>query len=162
MPAGQVQATRLRAEARRTQVSQMYFRLGLRQQEIADELKVSQPTIARDLKILLRRWRDATVGDIDELRGKELADLSEMERDCALQFQESKDPRFMTERRLIKKRRAEMLGLDAPTKVSGPDGGPIQIQPVPIDLDSLPYEDLLLLQKLMERHDEPDTVRLLP
>ena len=52
-------------------------------------------------------------------RGRELAELAEMERDCALQFQQTKDPRFMTERRLIKKRRAEMLGLDAPVQLAG-------------------------------------------
>lgn len=162
MAAGQIQAARLRAEERRVKVSEMYFRLGMRQQEIADQLQVSQATIARDLKILLARWRDATLGDIREVRGKELADLSEMERDCALQFQSSKDPRFMTERRLIKKRRAEMLGLDAPTRLAGPDGGPIQIQPVPLDLASLSNDELTILEKIMERQHGTSTAQLLP
>ncbi len=115
----------------------MYFRLGMRQQEIAEQLRVSQPTVARDVKILVSRWREAALGDVEALRGKEVADLFEMERDCALQFQNTKDPRFMTERRLIKKLRSELLGLDAPVRLAGPDGGPIQIQAVPIDLSAL-------------------------
>jgi predicted XRE-type DNA-binding protein len=118
MAAGQIQAARLRAEARRVQVSEMYFRLGMRQQEIATQLGVSQPTIAHDMKILLARWREAALIDVSEYRGKELADLAEMERDCALQFQSTKDPRWITERRMVKKRRAELLGLDAPVRNS--------------------------------------------
>ena len=104
MAAGQVQASRLRAEARRAKVSEMYFRLGMREREIAEQLEVSQPTVARDIKILISRWREASVGDVEAARGKELADLAEMERDCALQFQNTKDHRWMAERRLIKKR----------------------------------------------------------
>jgi hypothetical protein len=152
MPAGQIQASRIRAEWRRSQVSEMYCRLAMRQQEIAAQLGVSQPTIVRDLKILLARWREAALIDVSEYRGKELATLFEMERDCALCFQNTKDPRWMTERRLIMKRRAEMLGLDAPVRISGADGGPIQIQPVPIDPSSLSDAELALLEKIMERH----------
>jgi hypothetical protein len=145
-------------------VSEMYFRLGLRQQEIATQLGVSQPTIARDAKILLARWREAALGDLAELKGRELAELAEMERDCALEFQQSKDPRFLTERRLLKKRRAEMLGLDAPVRISGPGGGPIQVQAVPIDLSKLSDEELTTLEKIVERshEEEKDVPQLLP
>ncbi len=158
MAAGQIQQARLRVEERRSQVSEMYFRLGMRQTEIAERLGVSQPTIARDVKILLARWREQTVGDVDALRGRELADLSEMERDCALQFQNTKDPRWVTERRLIKKRRAEMLGLDAPMRVAGADGGPIKVQAVPLDLTTLSDEELDTLERILERqHGEEDS-----
>ena len=109
----------------------MYFRLGMRQQEIAEQLQVSQPTVARDVKILVSRWREAALGDVESLRGKEVADLFEMERDCALQFQNTKDPRFMTERRLIKKLRSELLGLNAPVRLAGPTGGPSRSKPSP-------------------------------
>ena len=155
MAAGQIQAARLRAEERRSQVSEMYFRLGMRQQEIAEQLQVSQPTVARDVKILVSRWREAALGDVAALRGKEVADLFEMERDCALQFQNSKDPRFMTERRLIKKLRSELLGLAAPVRLAGPDGGPIQIQAVPVDLTRLSDEELETLKTILERQDGP-------
>jgi hypothetical protein len=123
----------------------------MRQQEIAERLGVSQPTIARDIKSLVAQWRKASVGDIDALRGKELADLSEMERDCALQFQNTKDPRWVTERRLIKKRRADMLGLDAPVRLAGADGGPIRVQAVPLDLTTLSDDELDTLETIMER-----------
>lgn len=156
MAAGQIQQARLRAEGRRLKVSEMYFRLGMRQQEIAEQLGVSQATVARDLKILLSRWRDAALVDVAEYRGRELAELAEMERDCALAFQAEKKPRFITERRLIKKRRAEMLGLDAPVRISGPDGGPIQVQSVPLDLTTLSDEELATLKRILERQDETD------
>lgn len=151
MAAGQLQAARLRAEERRSKVAEMYFRLGMRQQEIAEQLRVSQPTVARDLKILLSRWREAALIDVGEYRGRELAELAEMERDCALAFQATKDPRFLSERRLVKKRRAEMLGLDAPTKLAGPSGGPIQVQAIHVNLEELSEEELALLEKVLER-----------
>ena len=160
MAAGQIQAARLRAEQRRVKVSEMYFRLSMRQQEIAEQLGVSQPTVARDMKILLSRWREAALIDVSEYRGRELAELAEMERDCALAFQAEKNPRFMTERRLIKKRRAEMLGLDAPVRISGPDGGPIQVQAVPLDLTTLSDEELATLEKILERQHETDQDQL--
>ena len=160
MAAGQIQAARLRAEERRVKVSEMYFRLGMRQVEIAERLGVSQPTVAGDVKILVSRWREASVGDIEAARGKELADLAEMERDCALAFQRSKDVRFISERRLIKKRRAEMLGLDAPVRISGPGGGPIQLQAVPVDLTRLSDEELAVVEKIVERDHETNPAQL--
>lgn len=111
MAAGQIQAARLRAEGRRARVAEMYFRLGMRQTEIAEALGVSQPTVARDVKILVERWRKASLSDTGALRGKELADLAEMERDCALEHQNTKDPRWMRERRLVKEVRLRLLGL---------------------------------------------------
>ena len=162
MGAGQIQAARLRAEQRRINVSEMYFRLGMRQQEIAEQLGVSQPTVARDMKILLSRWREAALIDVSEYRGRELAELAEMERDAALAFQASKDPRFLSERRLIKKRRAELLGLDAPVRIAGPGGGPIQVQAVPVDLASLSDQELDVLEKIVERYRETDQAQLHP
>lgn len=126
-----VETRRNLAEARRQKVSEYYFHLKMRQEEIATQLGVSQPTIARDVKILLTRWREAVLTDLTELRARELGDLESMERDCAILFAQSKDPRFMSERRQLKKRRADMLGLDAPVRLTGPNAGPIQIQPVP-------------------------------
>lgn len=155
MGAGQIGAARLKAEERRGKVSEMYFRLGMRQMEIAEQLRVSQPTVVRDLKILLARWRETSVGDLQSLRGKELADLTEMERDCALQFQATKDPRFMAERRLIKKQRAELLGLEAPVRLAGADGGPLKVQAVPLDLTRLSDAELDTLQHIMEREHGP-------
>jgi transposase len=125
-----VETRRNLAEARRQKVAEYYFRLKMRQEEIATQLGVSQATIARDVKILLTRWRETTLADLTELRARELADLESMERDCAILFAQSKDPRFMSERRQLKKRRADMLGLDAPVRLTGPNAGPIQIQPV--------------------------------
>jgi len=163
MGAGQIQRSRLRAEERRVRVGEMYFRLGMRQTEIAEQVKVSQATVSGDIKILLKRWREATLANIAELRGKELATLAEMERDAALEFQARKDPRFLTERRLIMKRRAEMLGLDAPMRLAGPAGGPLQVQAVPVDLGRLSDEELALLEKILEDQDEePHNPRLKP
>ena len=99
----------------------MYFRLHLREYEIAERLGVSQPTISRDVAYLVEQARQSAAKDVDEHRARELADLDEMERDAAIQFQSTKDPRWMTERRMIKARRADMLGLDAPNKIAPTD-----------------------------------------
>jgi hypothetical protein len=50
------------------------------------------------------------------------------ERDCALQCHDKRTVEWVNARLAIKKRRADLLGLDAPkrTEVSGADGGPIQ------------------------------------
>lgn len=118
---GQKRARMSKIAKRRQDVAEMYFRLHLREYEIAERLGVSQPTISRDVAYLVEQARQSASKDVDEHRARELADLDEMERDSAIQFQATKDPRWMTERRMIKARRADMLGLDAPSKIAPTD-----------------------------------------
>ncbi len=98
--------------ARRRQVAARYVQ-HVDQQTIAEELGVDQSTISRDIKALTQQWHREAVADIMSVKAREAAELDAMERDCAEQFRTTKDPRWITERRQIKERRAKLLGLDA-------------------------------------------------
>ena len=99
--------------ARRRKVASLYLRR-VNETDIAERLKVSQATVSRDVKWLMQQWREAAVADIAEARGRELAELDEMEHDAALQFVTTKSPQWFTARLECKKRRAKMLNLDVP------------------------------------------------
>jgi IS30 family transposase len=114
--AGKKAREKAEREERRLRVEQLYFRLRLTQQEIADQLELNQSTISRDIKVIVRRWVEKYVGDVAPIKARELGDLDAMERDCALELARTKDPRWMAERRHIKAQRARMLGLDEPQR----------------------------------------------
>jgi len=107
---------RTEIEHRRRQVAQLYLRK-VTQEEIAQKLGISQPTVSRDIYYLSQRWQQEALGDMDGRRGRELAELEEMERDCAMQFANAKDARWLSQRLRVKERIAKMLGLDAPRLV---------------------------------------------
>lgn len=79
---------------------------------------VSQPTISRDIKWLKAQWLEDSKQSVDEFKARELAELDEIERDCALQFGADKKRKveWIRTRLSVKERRAKLLGLDAPTK----------------------------------------------
>jgi hypothetical protein len=96
------------------------------QTDIAGQLGVDQSTISRDLAALKQEWRVAVAGEIAERIALELAELDQMERDCALQYSSERTVEWINMRLAIKKRRADLLGLDAPkrTELTGREGGP--------------------------------------
>ena len=102
---------RTEIENRRRMVAQLYLRK-VTQEEIAQKLGISQPTVSRDIYYLSQRWQQEALGDMDGRRGRELAELEEMERDCAMQFANAKDMRWLSQRLRVKERIAKMLGLD--------------------------------------------------
>jgi predicted transcriptional regulator len=112
---------------RRKQVAQLYLRKQ-RQEDIAGVMGVSQSTVSRDITYLRKEWEADAQEKIETVKGQELAELRDMERDCALQFSQTKDVRWLRERRQIKERIAKLLGLDAPQRqeLTGADGGPVQ------------------------------------
>ena len=79
-------------------------------------LGVNQSTISRDLKRLQEQWVREASQDIGERRARELAELDDMEKDAALEFNKSKNPQWWHARLKAKERRAKLLGLDAPVK----------------------------------------------
>jgi transcriptional regulator with XRE-family HTH domain len=127
--AGKKARQKVEREERRLKVQQLYFRMRLTQEEIAEQLGVHQATVSRDVKAIVQGWRDEYLGDTDLIRARELGDLEAMERDAALEFQRTKEVRWMAERRHIKERRARLCGLDAPAgvEISGKDGGDISV-----------------------------------
>lgn len=102
---------------RRAEVARLLARK-LDQFEIADIMKVSESTISRDIKALREQWLTSAKSTVEAMRAEELAELRLMERDAALQFAATKDPRWMAERRQIKARIASLMGLD---KLPGDD-----------------------------------------
>lgn len=86
--------------------------------EMATQLGVSRVTISKDVSAIKEQWREAAVDDVASMKGRELVELDEMERECALEYASAKkhDERvkWMSLRLDIKRRRAKMMGLDDP------------------------------------------------
>lgn len=100
---------------RRRNVASLYLR-HITQEEIAKSMGVSQVTISRDIKKLTEQWMKEANADITTRKARELAELDDMEKDAALEFNKSKRPDWWNARIKAKERRAKLLGLDAPTK----------------------------------------------
>jgi predicted transcriptional regulator len=111
-------------EERRRKVAGLYLSR-VKQEDIARQLGVSQPTVSLDIKAILAEYRAERHEQID----REAAELDAMEQQAAAGFTRRKDRQWLETRLKIKDRRAKLLGLDAPTKqeVSGPDGGDVRI-----------------------------------
>jgi len=105
--------TAAQVAARRRQVARLYVHR-VTQDQIAQQLGVSQSTISRDIKALLKAWRQAALRDVAEHLARELAELDVMEQQCATRFAETRQREWLTERRQIKQLRAQLLGLNAP------------------------------------------------
>ena len=51
------------------------------QTEIAEELGISQTTVSRDVKALIKLWKEASVADIDQRIADELGRINNLERE---------------------------------------------------------------------------------
>ena len=140
--------TELSIEQRRAEVAHLYLQ-GLTQEEIAEAVGVSQPTVSIDLKAIQADWKAQSVEDLNDKKLLELAKLDEAERNAWEQFNRSCEDATKTRRevgadgefgegymekvgqsgnpryldiviRCIEKRCA-LLGLDAPQKVAQTD-----------------------------------------
>lgn len=100
---------------RRSQVAKLYVQR-LSQQEIAKALGVNQATVSRDVAAVKKAHLDAAKSSLDDMIARELAELDDMEGQCALMFLTNKHDVWIGRRLQIKERRAKMLGLDAPEK----------------------------------------------
>ena len=112
------------------------------QEEIARREGVSRQTINNDVKVLRETWRKELVDDPVAIKAQELAELNDMERDCMRGYSRTHDRVWVAERRLIKERKAKLLGLDAPVKQehTGPEGRPIR-QDLTVMIDALDNPD---------------------
>ena len=141
--------TRVQREKDLEQVASLYLR-GVKQSEIATQLKLSQQQISYDLADLQKRWKEAALFNLDEARRRELLKLDELERaywrayerSCereertltqrsggAGQFAlverktSSGDPRYLQGVERCIDRRCKLLGLDAPERRDVTSGG---------------------------------------
>ena len=117
----------------------MYLR-GVPKGQIATAVEVCANTITDDIKWLEALWRKELLDDPVEVKARELAGLYEMEREAINHLTGYNilkkgepitiigDGRWWDRWLNVKKRIAEMLGLDAPVKseLTGKDGGPLE------------------------------------
>lgn len=126
----------------RKKIANLYLK-GTYQYDIADELKISQSTVSRDLKALQKDWQKSSLIDIDKKKAEELAKVDRLEieywegwhesqKDAETVREESSrqgkkktviskgqagDPRFLAGIQSCINKRCELLGLDAPKKL---------------------------------------------
>lgn len=129
-------------ERDRRNIARLYLQ-GMVQAEIAHELKISQPTVSREIKTLVTEWRQERVYDINEAKAKELAKLDVLEVEYWEAWRRSQgetekttsgsmvggsvrysvtetqvgDPRFLDGVFKCIKGRCEILGVEAPKEV---------------------------------------------
>lgn len=121
---------RVDAEGRRAQIAGLLL-LHKSGRQIAHELGVGVATVLRDIKAIRAEWKAQRLRDYDEHVAEDLARLAEVE--AAVLPQAIEGNLDAVDRELdIMKRRADLLGLDAPKRkeVSGTDGGPLLIRVV--------------------------------
>jgi len=129
----------------RRRIADLYLR-GRLQAEIADELKIDQSTVSRDLKALYEEWRQSALIDFNEAKARELAKIDHLERTYYEAWERSRedaeveatkvvdinggkryeaqtqrkgqagDPRFLQGVQWCIERRCRILGVDAPEK----------------------------------------------
>lgn len=124
-------------ETRRRDVARLYNRR-FTQEQIAEALGVNQSTVSRDIAVLLERWQGQQQDEIDTVIARELVELDLMEKELWTQWQATKDSKVMRLVLDVKKRRADLLGLDAPQRqeVTGKDGGDLTVKFVYPDANS--------------------------
>jgi len=101
---------RIEMEARRAKVAALALS-HVRQEQIAEALKVNQATVSRDLTWLRKRWEDEALRDISQIIAQEVLELDDMERDVILRWNNEKDPTWIEKRLAIKRQRQNLLGL---------------------------------------------------
>jgi len=75
-----------------TALSSMYLR-GMRQVDMAKELKVSVSTVERDLSKLRAQWEDASVYNFHSAKSEQLAKIDEIERAAWAAYEASRSER---------------------------------------------------------------------
>ncbi len=105
-------------QERRRKVAILYLQHHMSQEDIARALGIHQSTVSRDLKALEEQWQKEAMQTIEKVKARELAELDMMEREAALQYQQTKSLKWFNARLKIKERRARLLGLDAPVTLN--------------------------------------------
>jgi hypothetical protein len=87
--------TRFQRELDLACITKMHLE-GRSQYEIAAELNLSQPAICRDLAEVRRRWREASLIDINEAKQRELARIDLLEREYWQAWERSQEDMIKT------------------------------------------------------------------
>jgi hypothetical protein len=101
---------------RREKVAELYH-AGLLQDEIADKLHVAQSTVSQDLAFLRHKWTEQATSIIGNWIAQELAYVTARRAELLAHWREARDPRDQATLVRWTQRIADLLGLDAPSKV---------------------------------------------
>jgi len=99
--------TQLQIVRDRRRMAEMYLQQGLGQIEIAEELKLSQSTVSRDLQELISEWKKSALVDVDDAIAEELAKINALELEYWAAWRKSQEPNH--KKTNVKK--SEMKGL---------------------------------------------------
>lgn len=88
-------------DAHRQRIAELYLRQWS-QLDIANELKISQPTVSRDLAAVQKQWRESAVLDMNEAKQRELARIDTLEREYWQAWEASKKDIVTTRQKGIK------------------------------------------------------------
>jgi len=155
------------------------------QEAIGQELGISQPQIAADLKQIQKAWQESSIRDFDAARDLELERLRRIEREAWAAWQRSQqpsqsatvdgeagsqkakrtvkhqygDPRFLDIAIRCSEARRRILGIEAPLKVAPttPDGQPLTIEERRIHINAILTEHFGITAIVMGNdREEPD------
>ncbi len=163
--------------AQRQQIATLRLK-GWTQLQIAECLDVSLRTVARELDVLHREWREEASEDIAAIKARELRKLDRMEAEAWREWERSRraarkviledgkpvrkeltgqtgDPRYLTTIGQIMDRRSKLLGLDAPVKFAPttPEGQALDLRVHDgggFELSALSDEQLMQLRALQQ------------
>lgn len=133
-------------EERQHFIAERYLR-GQSQRQIAKALEISQTTVFKDLQAVRKAWKDSMIRDFDEAKARELEKIDLVEREAWAAWERSQkvgvkktkgvnskgvvdettrtgqygDATFLGVALNCIKRRCDLLGLDAPVKVTETD-----------------------------------------
>lgn len=133
--AGKGRVTPREIADRRLKVSRLRLSGVRNQVKIAEQLGVSHDTISRDFDWLDKLWAQEYLENVAREKALDLARLDRLIEGAWEQASTGSVPHVRVINELLA-RRAALLGADAPVKreVSGPDGGPIPLREVVVEL----------------------------
>lgn len=87
-------------------IADMYLK-GYNQFDIGDEVGISQPQVAYDLKVIRKLWVESTLRDFDEAKAKELTKLDKLEQEAWEAWERSKIDKETKSQEFVKKLKDE-------------------------------------------------------
>lgn len=140
-----------RIAARREKVFELR-KAGSHYSAIGAALKINKSTVCRDIAAAMADLQTLTKEAAEDVRQLELARLDRLLAKLEKGGLKRGDHRAVAAAVRISERRAKLLGLDAPTKLAGHDGGALVPSP---DLSSLSAEELEALAALVAKVNPP-------
>ena len=110
-------STKAEVTRRRRQVAELYLS-DITLVEIAEKMQCGLGTIHRDIEFCRGKWDARIQENHVRFKAHELAQIEHLERLSFIRFYETKEVKWIAQIVHLKERKAKMLGLDAPTKIT--------------------------------------------